>query len=139
MNSSVINPFTNRPARKSILSEISLNESMGSGDLADMSRDRDQSHAQDQNQHATNRGPGQKTQKDHFKAKFYGELRAATPPVVVGTANGRQVSSGNDFGSSVEIHGNGKRRDVSGKVAEEGRGGATNDGWRARFRKVSGK
>jgi hypothetical protein len=41
----------------------------------------------------------------------------------------RQISSGNDYGY---VYGNGKKREVSGKVAEEGRGFGT------RFRKVSG-
>lgn len=70
-----------------------------------------------------------------FKSKYYGELRAATPPVLVSSLNGRQVSSGNDA-----VMGAGKvyARDVSGKVAEEGRGGMQGNGWGARFRKVSG-
>ncbi|OBT66200.1 hypothetical protein VE03_04302 [Pseudogymnoascus sp. 23342-1-I1] len=65
-----------------------------------------------------------------FKARYYGELRAATPPTLVGGVKGRQVSSGIDIGVPT---GDG-RRDVSGKIAEEGRGG----GWGARFRKISG-
>ncbi|KAG9249328.1 hypothetical protein BJ878DRAFT_579589 [Calycina marina] len=72
---------------------------------------------------------------DGFKAKLYEELRPGTPPVIVG--KNRQVSSGTDFqnlgGYKVD------RRDVSGKIAEEGRGGAGNgSGWGTRFRKVSG-
>ncbi|KFY07633.1 hypothetical protein V492_06965 [Pseudogymnoascus sp. VKM F-4246] len=65
-----------------------------------------------------------------FKARYYGELRPATPPTLVGGVKGRQVSSGIDMGVP---NGDG-RRDVSGKIAEEGRGG----GWGARFRKISG-
>lgn len=65
-----------------------------------------------------------------FKAKRYGELRAATPPVLVG-AN-RQVSSGADYSGVWS-----KNRDVSGKIAEEGRAGEKG-GWGSRFRKISG-
>ena len=68
-----------------------------------------------------------------FKAKRYGELRAATPPVLVG-AN-RQVSSGADYSGKGGFLSN--NRDVSGKIAEEGRGGERG-GWGSRFRKVSG-
>lgn len=69
-----------------------------------------------------------------LKTKAYDELRAATPPVLLGPSGdlgSRQVSSGTDW--------RGKGRDVSGKVAEEGRGGVTSPGtWGTRFRKVSG-
>jgi hypothetical protein len=65
-----------------------------------------------------------------FKARYYGELRAGTPPTLVSGVKGRQVSSGIDMGVPT---GDGMR-DVSGKIAEEGRGG----GWGARFRKISG-
>jgi hypothetical protein len=65
-----------------------------------------------------------------LKARYYGDLRAGTPPTLVGGVKGRQVSSGIDIGVPT---GDG-RRDVSGKIAEEGRGG----GWGARFRKISG-
>lgn len=55
-----------------------------------------------------------------FYSKPYGDLQAATPPVMVGS--GRQVSSGHDY--DFAAGGGGKyRRNVSGKVAEEGRGG----------------
>lgn len=61
-----------------------------------------------------------------FYAKPYGGLKSATPPAMVGAS--RQVSSGNDYDFSV-IGGGGAakryfssgKRDVSGKVAEEGR------------------
>ncbi|PQE29109.1 P-loop containing nucleoside triphosphate hydrolase protein [Rutstroemia sp. NJR-2017a BBW] len=65
---------------------------------------------------------------DAFKARSYGELKARTPPVMVGGT--RQVSSGVDLGEGL----GGRGRDVSGKVAEEGRAGV----WGARFRRVSG-
>jgi hypothetical protein len=58
-------------------------------------------------------------------SKPYGQLKPATPPVMIG--NGRQVSSGNDYAhqSSLGIG----RRNVSGKVAEEGR--AVQGRWRS--------
>lgn len=64
-----------------------------------------------------------------FYSKPYGELRSGTPPVMVGSD--RQVSSGNDFGDLSAGVGDGQaakryfsfgKRNVSGKVAEEGRG-----------------
>lgn len=61
--------------------------------------------------------------------RSYGELRNSgmgEVPMLVG----RNVSTGNDLGMQ-----KGYRREVSGAVAEEGRGG---QGWGARFRKVSG-
>ena len=67
-----------------------------------------------------------------FRARYYGELKPGTPPVMIGGKNDRQVSSGNDLGFRVV-----DRRDVSGKVVEEGRGG-NGSGWGTRFRKVSG-
>jgi hypothetical protein len=66
-----------------------------------------------------------------FKAKGYGDLRAATPPIMIGGKSGRHVS-GNDFGHIAQ---SGYRREVSGKVAEEGRGDRT---FGARLRKISG-
>jgi hypothetical protein len=58
--------------------------------------------------------------EDSFFAKPYGELKAATPPIIVG-GGGRQVSSGNDYDLGGEY---GRfRRNVSGKVAEEGMAG----------------
>ncbi|EKD17781.1 uncharacterized protein L3040_002150 [Drepanopeziza brunnea f. sp. 'multigermtubi'] len=93
------------------------------------------------------------------RAKAYGELKlprlpAGTPPIMVGgKAGNRQVSSGNDFAMMKSgTGGKGVRvRDVSGKVAEEGRGGgggidlggagagAAGSGSGARLRKVSGQ
>lgn len=55
-----------------------------------------------------------------FYSKPYGDLKAATPPVMVGS--GRQVSSGHDYDFGAGSGGK-YRRNVSGKVAEEGRGG----------------
>lgn len=54
-----------------------------------------------------------------FYSKPYGELKPATPPIMVGS--NRQVSSGNDYDSQAASRFG--RRNVSGKVAEEGRAG----------------
>lgn len=68
-----------------------------------------------------------------MKSKYYGKLKPGTPPIMVGSSvgggeGGRQVS-GNDYAYAAK---NVRGREVSGKVAEEGRG------FGARFRKVSG-
>jgi hypothetical protein len=55
-----------------------------------------------------------------FYSRPYGELKSATPPIVVG--NSRKVSSGNDYESRY-TPGSYGRRNVSGKAAEEGRAG----------------
>lgn len=69
---------------------------------------------------------------DSFKSKYYGDLKPATPPVMVGGDGiGRQVSSGTDFVGQRGSY----RRDISGKIAEEGRGGGA---WGARLRNISG-
>ncbi|KAH7022472.1 hypothetical protein EDB80DRAFT_744967 [Ilyonectria destructans] len=62
--------------------------------------------------------------EESFYSRPYGELKSATPPVIVG--NNRKVSSGNDFDSKY-ASGAYERRNVSGKVAEEGRGGTAGD------------
>lgn len=61
-----------------------------------------------------------------FYSKPYGDLRASTPPVIVGTD--RQVSSGNDYdlggmggGQAAKRYFSFGKRNVSGKVVEEGR------------------
>jgi hypothetical protein len=100
--------------RDSPLSEISNNRT--SSDIADVSS---QIH--------------EKPSIRSFKAKRYGELRAGTPPVLIGAI--RQVSSGNDFQNKGGFRS--KNRNVSGKIAEEGRGGERG-GWGTRFRKISG-
>ncbi|KAF7559451.1 hypothetical protein G7046_g4696 [Stylonectria norvegica] len=56
-----------------------------------------------------------------FYSRPYGELQSATPPLMVGN-NSRKVSSGNDFDSKYTSAAY-ERRNVSGKVVEEGRGG----------------
>jgi hypothetical protein len=97
-------PF--RPLTKS-LSEISNNERRvsASRDIAD---EGSMGHYSNQQEDAA------------FYSRPYGELKSATPPVLVG--GNRKVSSGNDFDSKHSSVAYG-RRNVSGKVAEEGRGG----------------
>ncbi|KAI1142222.1 hypothetical protein F5Y05DRAFT_370162 [Hypoxylon sp. FL0543] len=63
-----------------------------------------------------------------FYSKPYGELKPATPPIIMGNSSGnvdakanRQVSSGNDYGDLGS--GTSYRRNVSGKIAEEGLAG----------------
>ncbi|CAL3965437.1 unnamed protein product [Diplocarpon coronariae] len=108
-----------------------LGESRSSGDIADTPIERLRDRELVPRPLST---ASQKNQTLSDKAKEYGELKPGTPPIMVGSSRGRQVSSGNDLG-----HGFGSlmgRRDVSGKVAEEGRGGGA--GWGTRLRKVSG-
>ncbi|KAI0152286.1 hypothetical protein F4776DRAFT_22016 [Hypoxylon sp. NC0597] len=62
-----------------------------------------------------------------FYSKPYGELKPATPPIMMGPNNSsgsgnRQVSSGNDYGD-LGSGATSYRRNVSGKIAEEGRAG----------------
>ncbi|KAK3306915.1 uncharacterized protein B0T15DRAFT_393260 [Chaetomium strumarium] len=101
--------------RASVLSEMSLNDRRvsGSQDITDSygGKNRVSSIQAD----------------DAFYSKPYGELKAATPPIMVGPSsnglsgnNGRVVSSGNDFDFDLGQMG-GRRRDVSGKIVEEGR------------------
>lgn len=53
-----------------------------------------------------------------FYARSYGELTSGTPPVMIGNDN-RKVSTGNDYNQQTsKAYG---RRNVSGKMAEEGR------------------
>lgn len=87
--------------RNSVLSAISLNDRRVSGDITD----------------GGNRNSSI-TADSAFYSKPYGDLRPATPPVMIG---GRQVSSGNDYdlGSGAGVRG----RHVSGKIVEEGRAG----------------
>ncbi|TPX08463.1 uncharacterized protein E0L32_010080 [Thyridium curvatum] len=65
-----------------------------------------------------------------FYSKPYGELKSATPPIMVGS--GRQVSSGNDYdlGERALFP---RQRGVSGKIAEEGRAGLGQNGFSSRF------
>ncbi|KAI0132349.1 hypothetical protein BJ170DRAFT_592311 [Xylariales sp. AK1849] len=104
--------------RGSALSEVSLNSRSvsGSQDITDQMSGRlvaAAGSAMDKSRNSSIQGD------DGFYSKPYGELKAATPPIVVGF--GRQVSSGNDYDLG---GGYGKyRRNVSGKIAEEGMAG----------------
>ncbi|KAM0246928.1 hypothetical protein ACHAP5_004377 [Fusarium lateritium] len=56
--------------------------------------------------------------ESEFYARSYGELKSATPPVMIGDKN-RKVSTGNDYNQNAT--GAYGRRNVSGKMVEEGR------------------
>ncbi|KAM0199592.1 hypothetical protein ACHAPA_006903 [Fusarium lateritium] len=56
--------------------------------------------------------------ESEFYTRSYGELKSATPPVMIGD-NNRKVSTGNDYNQNAT--GAYGRRNVSGKMAEEGR------------------
>jgi len=95
--------------RNSVLSAISLNDRRVSGSQ-DITEEKWQGRNRDSSIQADSA----------FYSKPYGDLRPATPPVMIG-GNGRQVSSGHDYdlGSGSGVRG----RHVSGKIAEEGRAG----------------
>lgn len=122
--------------RDSPLSEISLN--LSSTDLSSSTsspRNQPLGVLRAGAEKQTNRKSSIQPESEFF-SKPYGQLRPATPPVMLhpqvaagggGGGGGRQVSSGNDYGATEAKFG-GRwsvfgRRNVSGKVAEEGRGG----------------
>ncbi|KAK8042647.1 hypothetical protein PG994_013130 [Apiospora phragmitis] len=110
-----------RPNRGSALSEVSLNPRTvsGSQDITDQQQQPAGLTVRDTWQ-SRNRDSSIQPEEGMFYAKAYGDLKAATPPIMVG--NPRQVSSGNDY--DLGGGGGGKyRRNVSGKIAEEGRAG----------------
>jgi hypothetical protein len=125
-----------RSQRGSALSEISFNHGAGSsGDLSEASLSASQPYDEPMKP-APRQQP--QHQQESFKARFYGDLKPATPPILIGAQGPqRQVSSGNDFDTK-GFRGFG-RRNVSGKIAEEGRSVTANGTWGARFRKISGK
>ncbi|KAK4662983.1 hypothetical protein QC763_601380 [Podospora pseudopauciseta] len=113
--------------RDSILGEVSPNDRRVSGDITEMKTPvRKQLNRQSSIQADSS-----------FYSKPYGDLKARTPPVIVGSLglggvveeeekrnNMRQVSSGNDFdGGPVGV--GVRMRHVSGREAEEGRAGVT--------------
>ncbi|KAL2173868.1 uncharacterized protein P884DRAFT_251146 [Thermothelomyces heterothallicus CBS 202.75] len=120
--------------RASVLSTISLNDRRvsGSQDITDQQQQQEEERRRRREWEPHNRDSSIQPDADFFYAKPYGELIAATPPIFVGGAGGggkekdarcnRVVSSGNDYdlGSGGAIG----RRNVSGKVAEEGMAGA---------------
>lgn len=147
-------PYTPFVRKSSALSEIDLNDGrvggdpttahkQGAGDISDEkpygnllkpSRSRNKRYTWAPTT-ATPRNRDSSIQPEaDFYAKPYGELKAATPPVMVGSD--RQVSSGNDYAgrylggaaphdgpvAAAKRNFSFGKRNVSGKVAEEGRG-----------------
>lgn len=102
----------NRP-----LSELNLNSRRisGSNDIAD-----ERPSALAAHPWPRNRDSSIQPESD-FYSKPYGELKPATPPVMIGS--NRQVSSGNDLDDH-HYSSTYARRNVSGKVAEEGLAGS---------------
>ncbi|KAK3391026.1 hypothetical protein B0H63DRAFT_557893 [Podospora didyma] len=114
--------------RSSKLSDINLNDRRvsGSEDITDSKLTTTPSTTWQQRNRDSSIQP-----ESAFYSKPYGDLRPATPPVIVGT--NRQVSSGIDYdlGVSSSSASSFGRRHVSGKAAEEGRagGGGENNRW----------
>ncbi|RYO75047.1 hypothetical protein DL766_000859 [Monosporascus sp. MC13-8B] len=113
------NPLRLHPPRTAALSQADGDAASGSRDIAD-----------EQRLAVPKAGGGgangrrdpsfQGGEEALFYARPYGDLRSATPPVMVGSP--RQVSSGTDYHNG---HGAGRgyRRNVSGRAAEEGMAG----------------
>lgn len=112
-------PRKKTPYPTNVLSETSLNKRnvSGSADITDLSGGKPAPVGRVGALQERFRNSSIQPEGD-FVAKPYGDLRAATPPVMVG-AN-RQVSSGNDYETAGGAFG---RRNVSGKAAEEGQAG----------------
>ena len=140
-----------RPNRSSALSEVTYSDRNVSGaskDIADVGSPSGSASVASDNEEASERQdrpsalpPSLQVGKGHqpaavrdmrlssiqpestFYSKPYGELKSATPPIMVGS--NRKTSSGNDFeSSSGGVKAKAKmfeRRNVSGKIAEEGR------------------
>jgi hypothetical protein len=114
-------PFSRLRASR-ILADVSLNDRRGSGDDGD-GDEQDIADMKNRNFQPRNRLSSIQPDAD-FYAKPYGELKPATPPIMVGPGGvtldvprgSRQVSSGCDFGDL----GNTGRRRVSARAAEEG-------------------
>lgn len=111
--------------RASVLGEVSLNARRQRGTPGDA--DDGRGDAADSRYDAAPRNRDSSIQPDadfSFYSKPYGELRPATPPIMVGGGAkvNRQVSSGNDYSGDLGVRGS-RYRGVSGKVAEEGRAG----------------
>ncbi|XXG99159.1 GPI inositol deacylase [Hypoxylon texense] len=135
-------PFRSSAARESVgaLSEISLNPRSvsGSQDIADEAKTaaapattsfwRRSTIGKSRRAGAGGGVRNSSIQADSdFYAKPYGELKPATPPIMgitstsTSAAGARQVSSGNDYADLGS--GTAWRRNVSGKIAEEGLAG----------------
>jgi hypothetical protein len=124
----------NRSQRGPALSEISYNNGAGStSDLSEISL----STTHEQASRPAPRQQQQPQQQENFKARFYGDLKPATPPILISAQGGQRKVSGNDFDNK-GFRGFG-RRNVSGKIAEEGRSVTGSSTWGTRFRKISGK
>ncbi|KAM7204533.1 hypothetical protein V8F33_001497 [Rhypophila sp. PSN 637] len=109
------------------LSEVNLNDRRvsGSQDIVDQVTPKTNVGASGSSMGGGGRARDSSIQPEiFFYSKPYGDLRAATPPIII-PANGsgsRVVSSGNDY----DLGAGGyqlKGRNVSGKIAEEGRAG----------------
>ncbi|KAK8105941.1 hypothetical protein PG999_009300 [Apiospora kogelbergensis] len=124
-NSMHPNPLRCNPTplhRGSALTEIPLNSRIvsGSQDITEQQQQPKGGLTVPGTWQGRNRDSSIQPEEGMFYAKAYGDLKAATPPLMVG--NPRQVSSGNDY--DLGAAGGGKyRRNVSGKMAEEGRAG----------------
>ncbi|RDW92026.1 hypothetical protein BP5796_01420 [Coleophoma crateriformis] len=131
--------------QESPLQEISNNRSPSSSDIASISN-YSQDGIDDARSTASTRRQGSNKSDRSVQKKYYGELKhtSAQTPILVGAKRnngGRQVSSSVDISSNIYSNEKGSfRRDVSGKIAEEGRAesmGPLNP-WGTRLRKVSG-
>ncbi|KAI2619963.1 hypothetical protein GGR54DRAFT_639727 [Hypoxylon sp. NC1633] len=159
-------PFRPAPARDSTgsaLSEVSLNarSTSGSRDIADEKHGPAPSSVTSFWRRSTigrngggkgagaGAGAGVRTSSiqadSDFFSKPYGELKPATPPIMLGTgttaSNGRvaaarQVSSGNDYDLGAG-GGTAWRRNVSGKIAEEGLAGTAGGRGENRYSRYS--
>lgn len=151
VNDTVASPTTkgrrpNTPfIREPVLSEIDLNDRRVSGDITDSKPGFGSLLGKSGKRYTWAPGGGAKPSlgpkyaqnrnssiqpETDFYSKPYGELKAATPPLVVGGSSERVVSSGNDYdmgsGGASRFFSFG-RRNVSGKVAEEGLAGGQQD------------
>ncbi|RYO73948.1 hypothetical protein DL764_011022 [Monosporascus ibericus] len=116
------NPLRLHPPRTAALSQVSENvarSASGSRDIADEQRlavPKSGGGGANGRRDASFQGG----EEALFYARPYGDLRPATPPVMVGSP--RQVSSGTDYHNGYGA-GRGYRRNVSGRAAEEGMAG----------------
>ncbi|KAK6828658.1 hypothetical protein PG987_011999 [Apiospora arundinis] len=121
-----VSPRTKTPYRAqrgSALTEVALNSRAVSGSLDITDQQQPAGLTVSSTWQGRNRNSSIQPEEGMFYAKAYGDLKAATPPIMVG--NPRQVSSGNDYDLGA-ANGGKYRRNVSGKIAEEGRAGNNN-------------
>ena len=120
------------------LSDVNLNSRAASGsrDIADAGNNNSNGNSLNTSTggwKGRNRDSSIQPEEGLFYSRPYGDLKPATPPVMVGGSGGagvrsgaRQVSSGTDYydlGSSASTNPVTYRRNVSGKIAEEGLAG----------------